>query len=329
MTKLKEKLKFLLVTLLVFILIHTFFFVLSSQLNESKSYWTAAPKTGSFIRVDELDLFVQDFGSKDGFPIILIAGTAAWGDVWENNRIALVKSGYRAITIDLPPFGFSQKPKNSSFSRTDQAKRILAVIKKMNINSFVLVSHSISGRAALEASFLHMEKFKGLVLISTSSGIGLEKPISPSLSSQIFSIKILRNIMMSIITNGLLTPLFLERIVFDPKSITKELIKIFRKPFKVYESNERLGDWLNKMAFSPDPGFSARKEEYKKIKIPTLIVWGKEDTIIPLSEGQMLHKNIKNSKLKIFEKTNHAPHLEHSEKFNTLLINFLKSLKLK
>jgi len=60
-----------------------------------------------------------------------------------------------------------------------------------------------------------------------------------------------------------------------------------------------------------------------KFEIPTLIIWGKEDKIIPLSQAKLGHKLIKNSHLFIFEKCGHLPQIEYKNKFNQLVLDFL------
>ena len=62
-----------------------------------------------------------------------------------------------------------------------------------------------------------------------------------------------------------------------------------------------------------------------KIKVPTLIVWGREDRITPLSDGKLMHKLIKNSKLYVVKEARHSPHYTHAEEVANLISEYLKT----
>ena len=67
------------------------------------------------------------------------------------------------------------------------------------------------------------------------------------------------------------------------------------------------------------------REEIKKITAPTLLVWGLNDTITPPHVAHEFNKLIPNSSLNFIDKCCHAPMMEHPEKFNVILSNFLEN----
>ena len=71
-------------------------------------------------------VFVQEKGPADGIPVVLFHGTAAWSELWRRTSDALAAAGFRVIALDLPPFGFSDRP--GSYTRQDQAARINDVL---------------------------------------------------------------------------------------------------------------------------------------------------------------------------------------------------------
>ena len=66
-------------------------------------------------------------------------------------------------------------------------------------------------------------------------------------------------------------------------------------------------------------------DRLSEIKSPTLIVWGKQDAYLPVKQAYQAHSLIKNSKLHVFDHSWHAPHKEHPEEFNRLVLEFLTS----
>ena len=114
---------------------------------EASSIEELAPQTGEFVIADGVKIFFQELGPSDGIPVILLHGTGSWSEIWRETMIALSDIGYRAIAIDIPPFGFSEKLEGSNqFTTEKQGQRLNTVLKVLNINKGVLVGHSVGGR---------------------------------------------------------------------------------------------------------------------------------------------------------------------------------------
>jgi pimeloyl-ACP methyl ester carboxylesterase len=112
-----------------------------------------------------------------------------------------------------------------------------------------------------------------------------------------------------------------ELTFYDPAIATKELVdevfEIVGNRLKVIKIIA-----LAKSAIRHNLG-----EELRDIKIPTLLVWGQNDTITPPMVGEEFHKLIPNSELHFIDKCGHAPMMEVPGEFNTILHNFLNKLK--
>jgi pimeloyl-ACP methyl ester carboxylesterase len=323
--KLLKIIKCSLLTITVTIISAVLFLYYETSSFEENNHLDIAPKNGRFIEVNDAKYFVLDSGPREQIPVVLIAATAAWGGTWIKTVKTLNLSGFRTLTIDLPPFGFSDWPKEDSFSRVYQANRILDVLDSLGVNGFYLVAHSISGRAALETALISRERVKKLALVSTSSGIGNEKVPTENFATKLLGVKFIRDFFVRVAANKRFTRFFISKIMYDPYGATEKLVDIFRAPFSRENSSSRMGDWLFSTISQSDPGLSAHEKNYSKITSQTLIVWGRQDNVIPLQEGERLNQLIPNSKLKIYEKVNHAPHLEVPAKFSKTLVNFFKN----
>jgi hypothetical protein len=84
-------------------------FRIAAALRETYTSEAIAPPAGRFVATRSGRVFVLDEGPRDGTPILLIHGTAAWSEFWRGTIDHLVAHRYRVVAIDLPPFGFSDR----------------------------------------------------------------------------------------------------------------------------------------------------------------------------------------------------------------------------
>ena len=80
---------------------------------ESETREEAAPSTGRFVQAGDVELYIQEMGPADGPAILFIHGTAAWSEFWRETMTQLADAGFHCVAIDIPPFGFSQRPASS------------------------------------------------------------------------------------------------------------------------------------------------------------------------------------------------------------------------
>lgn len=296
--------------------------VLAASARESQGFQEAAPWRGRFVQSAGLQIYVQESGPRDGRAVVLIPATAAWSETWRATLDALGQAGCRGIALDLPPFGFSQRPASDAFSRRDQAERIMGVLDALQVREATLVGHSIAGRATLEAALRDVPRTKALVLVAASAGLD-EAAAPPGAAAWLFAQRPVRNALMAIATQPGPSRFLLERIMHDPQDATDALVAVFRQPLVLADSGARMGDWLHAIAALPDRGASSDPASYAGLRMSALLVWGRQDRIIPLAEGERLARLLPQAKLVVLEDMNHAPHLEDARTFNRLLLEFL------
>jgi len=103
------------------------------------------------------------------------------------------------------------------------------------------------------------------------------------------------------------------------ETATKELVD------EVFETTKSIPKCLRIVAMAKSAQRHNMAKELHKIKIPTLLVWGLNDTITPPMVGHEFNKLIPNSELSFIDKCCHAPMMERSEEFNKILKGFLKT----
>lgn len=305
------------------------FFTVLASLRETKTRHEAAPSTGQFVPAGDVELFIQEMGPADGQPILFIHGTAAWSGLWRETMTPLAEAGFRCIAIDIPPFGYSERPSTPSFDNASQAKRIVALMDEMGIERAILFGHSFGGGATLETALMIPDRIDALILLDVG-GLNLNLPRvppnqNPSTIEIILGTPVIRNpILAATGTNPLLTRTLISTMVLDPDDVTQEKIEILQEPLVLEGSTNTLGDWLKSVLGPQKHSLTTDPANYADLDMPALILWGDSDTVIPLREGEDLHGLLSNSELVVLEDVNHIPHLENLEAVLENVLRFLK-----
>ncbi|HEX5942221.1 MAG TPA: alpha/beta hydrolase [Anaerolineales bacterium] len=306
------------------------FFSIQSNLRETKTRQEAAPSTGRFVQAGDVELFIQEMGPADGQVILFIHGTAAWSGLWRETMTPLAKAGYRCIAIDIPPFGYSERPSTASYGNADQAKRIVALLDALGIERAILLGHSFGGGATLETALMIPDRIDALVLADVG-GLNLNlqpapQTQNPSAIELFLSIPFVRNpVLAATATNPLFTKTLISAMVLDPADATEEKIGILQEPLVLQGATNTLGDWLKAVLGPQEVSLTSDPANYQRLTMPTLILWGDSDTVIPLKEGKYLQSILPNAELILMEGVNHIPHLEDQETFIEIVLGFLDS----
>ncbi|HLK61827.1 MAG TPA: alpha/beta fold hydrolase [Bryobacteraceae bacterium] len=315
-------------TILTLVLATLAVFRILTFARERQTAEQAAPASGRFVPAGDKKIYIAEVGPKTGLPIVLIHGFGAWSETWKQTTSAISAQGIHAVALDMPPFGFSEKITDGTFSRQAQARRIIAVLDALHLQEAVLVGHSVGARPTVEAALLAPERIKGLVLVDAALGFGDSREFDqnhPTFFTRAFySLHPLRNAVLSATaTNPLMTKRLLSTFVADPAVLTPSLLSIYQKPFSVKDSTNRLGDWLKVLSVDEDTSISSRLANLSKLTMPTLLIWGDKDTITPLWQGETLQRTIPKSSLTVLTGLGHIPQIEDSAQFNRALLPFV------
>ena len=126
-------------------------------------------------------------------------------------------------------------------------------------------------------------------------------------------------------TNPLFTKTLISAMVLDPADATGEKIGILQEPLELQGATNTLGDWLRAVLGPQEVSLTSDPANYQKLTMPTLILWGDSDTVIPLKEGKYLQSLLPDAELVLMEGVNHIPHLEDQERFIQVVLGFLDS----
>lgn len=285
----------------------------------------AAPAGGRLVRAADVLMFVQELGPAEAPAAVFIHGTGAWSETWKESMQAAADAGVRAIALDLPPFGYSEKPSGSGYTRPEQARRILGVLDALGLERATLVGHSFGAGATVEAALKAPDRVASLVLVDAA--LGLDQPNVPPpfwLRGFLASGPLRDAVVATFLTNPYFTRRLVAAFVADPAKVSEARAAIYRQPLVVRGTTAAVGVWLPELLGPPGNVPSARKDAYRTIRAPTLILWGAADTVTPLGQGQDLHALVPGSELSVLPGIGHIPQIEDPAEFNARLVKFLR-----
>ena len=282
-----------------------------------------APADGRFVEVNGLSIYVQEHGPKSGPPVVLISGTSAWSGTWRDTQAELSEQGFRVIALDLPPFGYSDRPVEPRYSRPAQAERILGVMDALRIEQAVLVGHSFGGGPTLEAVMMAPNRVSRLVLVDAALSLDFVG-VEPGLAGYIADTVWLREIAVAnTFNNPWMTRTVLKSLIFDADDASPDRIALYQQPMVVRGATPALGRWLPEL-ISPDSSASSlRPAQIRKLHVPTLLIWGSEDTATPPQQAKDIDALLPDSRIVWLDGVGHIPQIEDVPAFHRALIPFL------
>lgn len=268
-----------------------------------------APPPSDFVDVKGQVVHLRDEGPReDPLPVVLLHGTSASLHTWEG-WVKAIKPRRRVITLDLPAFGltgpFTGQYAGQPYGGDEYARFVIDVLDALKVQRFVVGGNSLGGEVAWRIATLARERVERLVLVD-AIGPPFE-PESIPMGWRIARVPVLNKLMEEILPR----PVVAQGIVSvygHPERVSAELVDRYFE-LTLREGNrralvERLAAWK--------PGLDA--ERIGTLTLPTLILWGGRDRIVPPAIGQVFAKTIVGSQLVTFDDLGHVPHEEDPER---------------
>ena len=289
-----------------------------------------APSDGRMVATAKGDIFVQMRGPDSGVPVFFVPGTAAWSGFWLSVADEIGRSGYRAVAVDLPPFGFSARSASGAYSRADQAERLAALIRALGLERPIVVGHSFGAGAVVELAIAHPETVGGMVLVDGALGLPAEgrdsPPDSATLRWALGQPAIAQTLVAATLVNSLATRPLLASLLHRKEAATPRQAEILALPFSRQGTTESYARWLPSLLLAERGAISATPANYARIVAPTALIWGVRDEVTPLAQGARLQKLIAGSTLDAIADVGHIPHIEDEQAFLIVLKARLKAM---
>lgn len=265
-----------------------------------------------FAEINGVKLHYQEKG--EGTPLILIHGYTSLAYTW-SKVFEPLSEHFRVIAVDLKGFGFSEKP-DGDYTKREQAVLVSGLLNHLKIEKAWIAGNSMGGDVSINVALQNPDRVEGLILID-SAGVKFESN-SPS-SSSTFKIPYLGRAFAAVaLTSDRLVRGGLERSFYDDSLITDKDVRMYHIPLSSNNGQRAAALAVQQWDLYPI------ENELGKINVPTLIIWGAEDEIVPLETGKKMNSLIKNSELKIYEKIGHLPQEESPARVTKDIIDFVK-----
>lgn len=281
---------------------------------------------GSYVEAAGLDIHYTSWGPASGKPILLIHGTLAWSQTWYEIAEKLGSQGFHVIAPDLPPFGYSERPSDGDYSRHAQGRLILAFADALNLDHIVLVGHSFGGGATMEAAFTAPDRINGLVLLDVA--LGLDSPGGDSITAKLFGTPYVgRTLTAATFTNPLMTGKGLRDFIHDDRIVDLRRVALYQQPFAVQNTSSEVAKWLAGALFHDESGsLAADRRNYERFQRPVILIWGRQDSVTPLAQGEQIRALLPRSNLVVLDQVNHIPHVEQPDKVAGIIAEFAATL---
>ncbi len=238
---------------------------------------------------------------------------------WRYNLEFFMENGFRVVAVDLPAYGFSDKKAEFNHSPTSRANLMWDFLETLEGDKWNLAGHSMGAAIVVAMAVKQPEKTENLVLVN-GAYFDLSKELNrwpfinllhfpPVLRwgeviarSRFFHYEKIKELLASAYgetPDSMAVQGYLEPFLY--KGTSRAIIQSFLHSSEIYTVN------------------------LEEIKTRSLIIWGDNDTWLPISKGERIHEKLKDSEFYIFDNCGHSPMETHYDEFNRLLLGFLVS----
>lgn len=280
------------------------------------------------LTVDEVNIHYFKGGS--GPPLVLVHGLGSSAAVEFYFNLEALAARHQVLAIDLPGFGRSDKPA-VDYTIDLFAKAVRDLVRAEQVDHIALMGVSMGGRVALGVALDSPELVDRLILVD-ALGVGAPRPVIA------YRLLLTRGLGELTLTG---TARALRRM--NPSTIRRFWTWYMQRPGKVDTilSDERIA---SHGALMSTPEYRAAylsalrsiagsrtlrdgilvSDRLKELPMPTLLIWGRHDHIFPAVNAEEAVKVLPHGRMEIFEESGHTPQMEEPERFNRLVLDFLR-----
>ena len=274
-----------------------------------------AQSPSQFVTLDSGErVHLRDEGPRSGVPIVLLHGSNADLHTWQPWVERLAKT-HRVIRFDQRGHGLTGPAPDGDYSRKAFAADVERVADALELDRFVLAGNSMGGGIALEYALAHPDRLAGLVLVDAGGAPQTEKAkgnIGFTLARMPGTAWLMRSITpRSLIEKSLRQSVTNKAVVTD--AAVDRYWELLRYPGNRQATATRFA--------TPQTSFT--EAQLAGLKVPTLIIWGERDPLIPLSSGRWLAQHIPGARIEVLPGIGHIPMEEAPEASARLLETWL------
>jgi pimeloyl-ACP methyl ester carboxylesterase len=254
--------------------------------------------------------------------VLLVHGMAGSSAMWDP-AIPLLEPHLSYLAPDLPGHGRSAKPR-SDYSLGAQASFLRDLMVTLGHERATIVGQSLGGGIALQFAYQYPERCERLVLVCAG---GLGEEVTPLLRALTLPgvdlvLPLAFQPLYRQVVDGVVG--LMARIGLQPTPVARETWRSYCSLIDP-ETRRAFLATLNAVVDLQGQRVSAKDRLYLASSLPTMVVWGDADPIIPVEHAHEAHAAIPGSRLELFPGAGHYPHCEDPERFAEVLVDFVRS----
>jgi len=271
------------------------------QLTRVKFY--LAGIQGGSLLLDGQEIHYVEGGS--GSPVVLVHGLGGAAQLdWSELMPQLVRSGYHVYALDLLGFGESARPADRNYSIAEQADLVVRFLDTMHLQKVALAGDSMGGWIASLVALNQAQRIQQLILYD-SAGLTFK----PDFDTSLFTPQTKEQVDALL---AILVP-HAQRL---PDYIKEDLLR----------ETQRDGWVIQRAVASMLTGANVLDKRLAALKMPLLIVWGKQDALTPLALGETMHKDVPHSILEVFDGCGHISVKTCADRVGPVTVSFLRGM---
>ncbi|MFI9252006.1 alpha/beta fold hydrolase [Streptomyces sp. NPDC053069] len=266
--------------------------------------------TGRALVASGVTIGYDVLGPSDGAPVLLVHGHPFNRSMWTPQAAALAGAGYRVIAPDLRGYGDSVVVPGRTLL-SDFAQDLAGLLDHLGVPRAVVAGLSMGGQIAMHFHLRHPDRIAALVLADTS-------PIAETDEG-----KALRNALADrLLAEGM-------------DGYAAEVIDKMIAPHHVTGLPEVAEHVLGMMRGTDPAGAAAAlrgraerpdyRDTLRAVRVPTLLVVGADDPYTPVDQAELMHALVPGARLALIDDAAHLPNLEQPQRFNAVLLDFLRA----
>jgi len=274
-----------------------------------------APPPSEFVRVGAHTLHLRDEGPReDSLPVILLHGTGASLHTWDAWLDSL-RGVRRVVRFDLPGFGLTGPAPDDDYRIQRYAELVVAVMDSLRIARGVIVGNSLGGQIAYHTQLIAPARVAALVLVDPTGYPRTSESIP--IGFRLARIRATAGLMTRILPRSIVRS-SVENVYGNPALVTDELVD------RYYDLTLRAGNRAALPVRLAQEEYGADTLLIRTIAVPTLILWGDADRLIPVAHGERFAREIEGSRLIRYPGVGHVPHEEIPERTVSDVLGFLR-----
>jgi pimeloyl-ACP methyl ester carboxylesterase len=274
-----------------------------------------APPPSDFIEVNGQLVHLRDEGPRnDPTPLVLVHGTAASLHTWEG-WVRSLREQHRVISFDLPGFGLTGPSASGDYRGDAYARFVLDLMDQLKVQRFAIAGNSLGGEVAWRTALLAPDRVTRLILVD-SSGQAFESSSMP-IGLLIANLPLINRLFEWVLPRPLVVA-SVRNVYGDPSRVDDKLVD------RYYELTLREGNRRALVQRFQQTRRGEDAERIRELKLPTLILWGGRDQLIPSEVAQRFKADITGSELVTFDDLGHVPHEEDPQRTVVPVQDFLR-----